>query len=137
MEWMVYNEDFNRHVIEPVNILRNYDDEIKKLKKKSKDYEDFSEQLRREMMWRYWSRCEYEVLMCIAKDGRVILKPWINPRNEEVSLDVTDDENFDWKSFAAECSKKYVSADNATKIDVYDQLDYRWDDFCRYCWSCG
>lgn len=136
MQWMVYKEDFNLRKIKKANILKGCEDEIKRWKKQSKGYEDFNLLLHKEMVWRYWSRCECEVLMCRA-GGKIILKSWVNPKNENICLDVTDDKDFNWKGFADECSKRYVSTDNEIKIDIYDQLRYRWDDFCRYCWNMG
>lgn len=137
MQWFVYREDVNSRKIGRVNILKNYDGEIKKLKKKSTSYEDFCALLNSEMMWHYWSKCEHEVIMCVTDDSRIVLKPWVDPKGEVKPIDVTDDGNFDWKDFAEECAGVYVNVSDGIKIDVYDQLKYRWDDFCEYCWNFG
>lgn len=130
VEWNVYRYDFNTHKIAQYNILSHYEDYIKKLKKKCPDIETFSELFRREMMYRFWSKCEHELIVEIT-DGRVILTPFIGSKSEEIRLDVTDDTAFDWVKFAkTKCGSK-----NKAKIDVYDQLRFRWDDYITYCWK--
>ena len=49
-------------------------------------------------------------------------------------VDVTDDNNFDWKIFAEQHIKKQIYK-NKAKIDVYDQLKFRWNDFITYVWE--
>lgn len=132
MKWEVKYHNFNKDEIETINILRYAEDTIKKLKKKSKSKEEFAELLDREMSWRYWSKCEWEII--VNKDAdRIYLSPWVGSRSNH-TIDVTDDGSFDWKAFADLHISKQIY-ENRAKIDVYDQLKFRWDDFVDYCWN--
>ena len=57
--WYVKNFDCNTQVIEDYNVLAGREKQIKKLKKKCTNRATFSEELKKEMMWQYWSRAEY------------------------------------------------------------------------------
>ena len=46
---------------------------VKKAAKKYQNREDFAKQLRSEVMYYFWSKCEWEVLVT----------PWISPRESE------------------------------------------------------
>lgn len=52
-------------------------------------------------------------------------------RKLNVKIDVTTREDFDWVEFA----KKYIQHGNDAKIDVWDQLEFRFSDFATYCWE--
>lgn len=66
-EWYVLNENHNTRKIEPFNIFRNihvYDGVnalCVKYKRDKMSFEDFTEELRKIIMWQEWSRCEYEI----------------------------------------------------------------------------
>lgn len=111
--------------------------EIKSIKKKCETKEKFYEELRREVMWRYWSKAEWELIVTKTADGRAILSPWCGCRNTyESAIDVTDDTSFDWVGFAEEHISKQVFK-NCAKIDVYDQLIYngRLKKFAEELWN--
>ena len=109
--------------------------EIKSIKKKCDTKEKFYEELRREVMWRYWAKAEWELIVTKTADGRAILSPWCGCLNTyESAIDVTDDTSFDWVGFAEEHISKQVFK-NCAKIDVYDQLCLNWDEFVDYVWS--
>ena len=134
MCWNVKYFNYNAKQVEDYNVLAYMKDRIKELKKKHKTKEEFSKYFNTLMMSKYWSRCEWELIVEIEND-RVILYPWVgmtNPKN--VAIDVTDDNNFDWKIFAEQHIKKQIYK-NKAKIDVYDQLKFRWDDFITYVWE--
>jgi hypothetical protein len=87
------------------------------------------------MMSQYWSRCEYEVIIEIDESNRVWLSPWVGCRNpESLKINVTDDESFDWYAFAKHHIEKQIYK-NKAKIDIYDQLQWKWSDFIDYCWN--
>ena len=135
MHWYCKEYDCNANVIKDINVLRYREEDIKKMKKKSTTKEEFTELLKREMMWQYWSRCEYELIIELADDGNIWLKPWVGCRNpEEVKVNVMDDMSFDWKGFAEYHINKQIYK-NKAKVDVFDQLQYRWNDFIDYCWN--
>lgn len=69
-EWYVLNENFNHnHSIEPYNIFNNIrvNEETNalcvKYKRDKMTFENFTEELRKIIMWQEWSRCEYEIVV--------------------------------------------------------------------------
>lgn len=116
--------NFNADRIENYDVLKHQEKFIKNLKKKSQNREEFSKSLQSEFMYRFWTKCECELIISKMEEGRIILSPWIGGRNPETSfLDVTDDKNFDWVGFA----DKYIGKQNfgnKAKIDIYDQIMY-------------
>lgn len=134
LSWKVKNFNCNRQVIEDYDILRRREDFIKKLKKKCENKEEFAEALRHEMMYHFWSRAEWELIIEITEDNRVLLKPWVGCYDDEkATVDVTDDTTFDWMGFA----KHHIGKQrykNEAKIDVYDQIMWTWPQMAEYCW---
>ena len=135
LSWKVKNFDCNRQVIEDYDILEYREKDIKKLKKKHLTKEKFNKALHSEMFYHFNSRCEYELIIEITEDERVLLKPWVGARDElKSTIDVTNDTSFDWKGFAVEHISEQIYKDEA-KIDVYDQLMWEWDGFLDYVWN--
>ena len=62
LEYYVLNFDFNNRKIIKYNVLGNWEDAIRKMKKKSNSYEEFKELLMREFKYRYWGKAEYEIV---------------------------------------------------------------------------
>lgn len=128
--------DFNANKIKNYDALKYRTDDIKKLKKKCDTKAEFADALRREFMWRFWSKAEWELIVTKTIDGRVILSPWCGSRDPEgAAIDVTDDINFDWSGFADKHIAKQIFSDHA-KIDVYDQIMYgdRFDKLVDELW---
>ena len=114
----------NANKIEDYDILKQRESEIKKLKKKCAIKDEFADFIRREFMWRFWSRSEWELIVTKEEDGRIILSPWCGCSNpDSVSIDVANDTGFDWSGFADEHIKRQIFK-NQAKIDVYDQIMY-------------
>lgn len=135
MSWLVKRFDMNCQVIYDYDVLKYREDDIKKMKKKCVTKEEFAEALKCEMMWRYWSRSEHELIIKITEDNRIFLSPWVGCREpEKVQIDVTDDDSFDWHGFSEYHLDKQIY-DNKAKIDVWNQLKWVWDDFVDYCWN--
>lgn len=63
MEWIVYKNNFNTNKIEKFNIFDHYrfSKSIKELLNKYNNKEDFSNQLKKELMYYFWSKFEYEI----------------------------------------------------------------------------
>ena len=134
LSWKVKNFDVNGQVIEDYDVLKYREDFIKKLKKKCATKDEFAEHLRRECMHRFWSKCEWELIIEIDDDNRIWLNPWVGCRHpENVRIDVTDREDFDWKGFADKHIGEQIYR-NEAKIDAYDQLMWRWEEFVDCCW---
>ena len=135
MTWTVKNFDCNAQVIKNYDILKYREDLIKTLKKKCKTKEEFSEQMRREMMYRYWSKAEFELIIRLTDGGEILLLPWCGSRDpENQAVYVTKDKSFNWKEFAEIHINKQIFK-NEAKIDIFDQLEYKWDEFINYCWN--
>ena len=133
----VKNYNCNANRIENYDVLKYQENLIKKLKKKCATKKEFSESLRSEFMWRFWSKSEWELVITKTADGRVILSPWCGcVDSDSCSIDVTDDASFDWSGFADEHIKRQIFK-NQAKIDVYDQIMYgdRFDDLVTKLWT--
>lgn len=66
IEWFVYIEDFNANKIIKYNIFKHYRfvDDVKKCYKKYKDnYDSFSTEVRKSLMYYFWSKCEWEIIL--------------------------------------------------------------------------
>lgn len=137
MEWIVYNFNCNAQKIETCNIFEHggFHYDVNKAAKKLKIKEEFAEKLRRELMYYFWSKCEWELVVEITEDNRIFLNPWVGCREpEKVRIDVTDNTDFDWRGFAHKHTARQIYG-NEAKIDVFDQVDYRWEEFVDYCWN--
>ena len=134
--WNVKIYDTNSNEIKDYNILSHRLDLIKKFKKISKNKNEFAEKLKRDLMWQYWSRCEYELIIETTEDNHILLKPWVGCSNpDNIMIDVTEDKEYDWQGFAKEHINKQIYK-NSAKIDCYDQIIYK-DQFKKlvdYCW---
>lgn len=131
--WNVKLYDFNKQAIVDYNVLKYKEDIIKKLKNKSPDKQTFSRELEHEFRWRYWSRSEYELIIELI-GGRVILSPWCSCREPaKAAIDATEDVSFDWLSFAEHHIDRQLYTDKA-KIDVFNQLQWKWEELVDYCW---
>ena len=134
LSWKVKIFDCNAQRIKDYDILKgHYKDFVKDLKKKCASKEEFSKAMDREMMWMFWSRCEWELIIELDENNRIWLAPWVGCRNPEaVRIDVTNNTDFDWPGFMGTL---ILDRNNCDKIDVYDQLKYRWDEFITYLWT--
>ena len=134
LSWLVTYYDCNADKIKYYNILKYRESFIKQLKKKCATKEEFADKMCREMMWSYWSKAEWEMIIERDEHHRIWLLPWVGSRDpENVRVAVTDREDFDWCGFA----EKHIGSQiykNKAKIDVFDQLEWRWDEFIDYCW---
>ena len=136
LSWKVKNFDCNRQVIEDYDVLKYREDYIKKLKKKCATKEEFASELRSEFQYRYWSRAEYELVIEIDENNQIWLNPWCCCRNpQNVRVNVTDDDSYDWLGFAEEHISQYRG--NDAKIDIFDQLTYgdQFEKLVTYLWT--
>ena len=66
MEWNVYVENFNGLKIDTYNIFKHYHfmEDIKQIYKKHKDdFDTFAEEVKRSLMYYFWSKSEWEVMV--------------------------------------------------------------------------
>jgi hypothetical protein len=92
MKWNVFVENFNRGVIEKYNIFQyeSFVKEIKNMKKKSSSKEEFEKMLDRELMYRFGSKCEWEI----------VLSDWPpSERFKKKKIDVYEQIHMNWEVF--------------------------------------
>ena len=93
LEWNVFVENFNGRKIEIYNIFQNtslLEDIRRDAKKCGEDRVAFEERLRRDLMYYFWSKCEYEI----------ILSSWPECADfREEKIDVYDQVRLNWPVF--------------------------------------
>lgn len=63
LKWYVLYQNFNKEEIEFYNVLQGWEERIRKARKKVKTKTEFKEWLKKEFMYYYWSRSEYEIVV--------------------------------------------------------------------------
>jgi hypothetical protein len=94
IEWYVYYHDFNAQKIIKWNIFNHssFREEAKNLLNDNSVKTEFSEKLRKSLMYYFWSKCEYEI----------ILSPWTG-RADDIKIDVYDQIMMNFNSFVDYC----------------------------------
>lgn len=95
LHWYVYVEDWNAKEIRKYDIFGGgyLEDELIKIRKKIGDNrEEFVEQLRRELMYHYWSKCEWEIIL-------TSWPPDTTGRFKDNKIDVYDQIQMNWDVF--------------------------------------
>lgn len=134
LQWYVYRYNINTDKIEPFNIFHHWKlcEDLQKSLKKCATKEEFESKLKSELLYAYWSRSEYELIVELTKDDHVYLTPWCGCRNlEESKIEVTDDLGIDWYEFASLHIVKQIYG-NKAKVDIYEQVMCNWSKFCDY-----
>lgn len=94
-EFNVWRYNINRKQMEKFNVFKHADFYkycMKAYKEfdKDKDYEKFSEQLKTEAKYYYWSKAEHEIL----------IKAWVGGNgDEEEKIDIYEQMNMNWDLF--------------------------------------
>ena len=81
MEWNVFYHDINHRQIQIWNIFEHgrFRSNVEKHLKECKSKEEFAEKLRSELLYNFWCKSEYEVL----------ISPWVGVnRCEEIKVDI-------------------------------------------------
>ena len=92
LKWNVYYHSVNSQVIKTYNIFnhRSFVQDIEKYFKKYKNKDEFAEKLKSSLMYYFWSKAEWEVL----------IYPWCGGRNtKEIKIDVYDQVMNNWDIF--------------------------------------
>lgn len=135
MKWTVKHYDYDIPAISDYDLFPYFEEFLLKLKKQKLTREEFAKEIKSELVYLYWSKCEYEIFIEKENDGRIYLLPHCGGREKDVAfLDVTDDTSFDWKGFAEMHIKMQIYG-NKAKIDIWNQIEYRFDEFIEYCWD--
>lgn len=139
MEWNVCCYNCNADKIEAFNIFRHgrFREDTQEALKIAKNKAEFALIIKRELRYYFWSKSEYELIVKLTDDNRVFLYPWCGSRNsEDEKIEVTDEKDFDWISFAKQHISKQIYK-NEAKIDVSDQVRFQFDEFVDYVWNCN
>ena len=93
IEWNVYTENINRRQIEKYNIFRHgrFVEDVKKIYEEYKDdFDTFSSEIRKSLMYYFWGKCEWEI----------ILSDWPPSDNfDKEKVDVYDQVMINWNVF--------------------------------------
>lgn len=127
LEYYVFREDWNSKKIEAFNIFnhsRFYED-VKNALEKFDNKEEFAEEVKKSLMWCYWCKSEYEVVIT-TWPPRITMSALdrLNAKREE-SL----------KEYNREPYRLYVNPEVGEKIDIYSQVMLNWNVFVDYVWS--
>lgn len=96
MIWNVYRENFNSNEFEVFNIFNHtrFDADVNKALKKYDNKEEFAERIRGDLMYYFWSKSEYEL----------ILSPWLGSgRVKEKKIDIYNQVMLNWDKFVDYC----------------------------------
>lgn len=91
LEWNVWWHSFNSKEIKTYNVFDHWgfmEDLKKNYKKNKKNKDAFLEKLRTDVMYWYWSKCEWEI----------VLAPWVG-KADEIKIDVYDQLKINWDKF--------------------------------------
>ena len=95
MHWYVYVENFNARRIEVVDALDHCKirEELPRIiREVGKDKEQFAELLKRELMYWYWSKCEWEIIL-------TSWPPDQSGKFQDMKIDVYDQICLNWDVF--------------------------------------
>ena len=124
--WNVYEMHWSDELkIYNVFTHGSFREDVLKLLKAPLTKEEFAEKLRREAQYRYWAKCEWELIIAGGE-------PKVDHRELNRLLDEC---YFDRPKDAPPMRCTHVNLYNDDKIDVYDQLCLNWDAFVDYVWS--
>lgn len=141
--WNVYVSDFNSGEIVTYNVFNHwafYESCVKAKKKFKDDREAFAKEVRSNLMYYFWSKCEWEI----------ILNHWPDGEKYEMRKDMTVGQLRDaMRGVGVDYPDSHISEDcevsvrvylkhnrfKSEKIDVYDQVMANWDIFIDYLWN--
>ena len=123
LEWNVFFEDVNAKQIIKFNIFnhRDFCESVEKILKMKISRADFAKRIERELMYYFWSKSEYEIVLTswppyISEDER-------NRINQEAALR----ESKGWGNNAHN-----VNLTVRKKVDIYEQVMLNFDKFIDY-----
>lgn len=124
LKWYAYYHDWNSDKIRPYNIFNHgsFREDVEKYLKKYKNKEEFAERLKSSLMYYFWSKCEWEV----------VITPWISRKDtKDIKIDVYDQVMNNWDVFL----------DYVWNSKIHRARKIQWDEesvgFCNVCPKCG
>ena len=137
MEWNVYYFDCNKQEIMKYNVFKHsyVTKEIKEHIKTCTTKYDLIDRVTSILRYYFWSKAEWELILSKTEDNKLLLTPWCGCCNpEKVTIDVTNDNLLDWNEFLKVQTNNY-KYHNEAKIDVFDQVTFRFNEFINYIWN--
>lgn len=126
LAYYVYIENFNLKKIEKYNVLSDHIiDYIKKETKNITEKPDFAERVKRILMYHFWSKSEWEVIITSWPAHIAVIE--VARLQEELQQYKED--------YGHEPRVLDVRLRVAEKIDVYDQIMLNWEIFIDYLWN--
>ena len=135
ISWKVFNEDTNKRKIIEYDIFTHYNflkglskvfKDIDKMGKEDKPQKEidkeFNERVRRECLYYFWGKCEWEIILTDWPPHITIKE--IERLNKEVEDHI--------KNWGAPARSVTPDLEVSRKIDVYDQLQLNWEIFLQY-----
>ena len=135
ISWKVFNEDINKRKIVEYDVFTHYNflkgiskvfKDIDKMSKEDKPQKDidmeFNERVRRECLYYFWGKCEWEIILT-DWPPHIIIKE-VERLNKEVEDHV--------KNWGIPARSVTPDLEVSRKIDVYDQLQLNWEVFLQY-----
>lgn len=130
LEYYVYNEDVNNKEIIKYNIFKNSRfieglAEVYNQFVEDKDLDKFKEKVKNQLLYSYWGRCEYEVVI-------TSWPPHVDVEEIDRIKNEIDEHNskYSWRQVRAS-----VNLSVAEKISIYDQIMLNFDIFFNYILS--
>lgn len=123
MIWNVYRNNFNTKKIEVFNIFDHISflESVKKILKQTQNKKEFSENIRKELLYYFWSKYEYEVII-------TSFPVYINQKE-------LNKINSDNNSNSNNKTKINIEPDVGIKVDIYSQVMNNFDIFVDYIWN--
>lgn len=127
MEWNVFYHDLNGNGIKTYNVFYHsgFKNDVEKYLKEYDEKEVFEEKVKRSLMYYFWSKAEWEVIV-------TSWPPYIDMKE----LDrINNERKKTVEEYNREPYRLYVNLDMGEKIDVYSQVMNNWQIFIDYIWS--
>lgn len=121
--WNVFIEHNDKIIIHNIFDHVRFMNDLVQIKKYT-DFEKFEKEVDLSLMYFYWSKCEWEVVV-------TSFPPYIN--NEELEKLIRErDECI--KNFGR-FIRTYTNLETTEKVDVYKQVRMNWKPFINYLWN--
>ena len=91
LEWNVFYHDMNKQKITTLNIFDHwrFAEDVQKSLKKFKDKDEFAAKLRSDLIYYFWCKSEYEI----------VISPWCGSSGEYIKIDIFDQVMNNWEVF--------------------------------------
>lgn len=124
LEWNVFRHDFNAKKIVKYNVFE-HSSFMKNVLKLPKDKSAFEEQLRKDAMYYFWSKCEMEV----------IITSWPAYIDSKEYERITKENETRLIERGEPARVLNIAPTVGSKIDIYEQLMLNWSQFVEYTWN--